>query len=78
VTAHFRAAWVRIPVWTLVAVISVFVGWSRMYRGEHHPSDVAAGVLMGLGALGVALFAARTARATAKVRAEKRAAENHR
>jgi membrane-associated phospholipid phosphatase len=78
VTAHFRSAWVRIPVWTVAAVIPVFVGWSRMYRGEHHPSDVAAGVLMGLGALGVALFAARTARATAKLRAEKRAAKNHR
>jgi membrane-associated phospholipid phosphatase len=78
VTGHFRAAWVRIPVWTLVATIPVFVAWSRMYRGEHHPSDVAAGVVMGLGALGVALFAARTARATAKHRAERRAAENHR
>jgi membrane-associated phospholipid phosphatase len=73
-TAHFRAAWVRIPVWTLVVTIPIFVAWSRMYRGEHHPSDVAAGVLMGLGALGVSLFAARTARATANVRAAERAA----
>jgi membrane-associated phospholipid phosphatase len=73
VTAHFRAAWVRVPVWTLAVAIPIFVAWSRMYRGEHHPSDVAAGVVMGLGALGVALFAARTARATAKVRVAKRA-----
>jgi membrane-associated phospholipid phosphatase len=74
-TAHFRTAWVRIPIWTLVAAIPLVVAWSRMYRGEHHPSDVAAGVAMGLGALGVALFAARTARATAKLRAARRAAE---
>jgi undecaprenyl-diphosphatase len=73
ITAHFRAAWVRIPVWTAVAVIPAFVAWSRMYRGEHHPTDVAAGVLMGIAALGVALFAARSARATAEERAAKRA-----
>jgi membrane-associated phospholipid phosphatase len=75
-TAHFRAAWLRIPIWTLAAAIPLIVAWSRMYRGEHHPIDVAAGVLMGLGALGVALFAARTARTTAKLRAARRAAED--
>jgi membrane-associated phospholipid phosphatase len=74
-TAHFTAAWVRIPVWTLAVAIPSFVAWSRMYRGEHHPSDVAAGVVMGLGALGVAIFAARTARAAATVRAANRAEE---
>jgi membrane-associated phospholipid phosphatase len=77
-TAHFRAFWFRRLVWGTVVVIPLFVAWSRMYRGEHHPSDVAAGVLMGLAALGVALFAARTARATANIRAEKRAAAAHR
>jgi membrane-associated phospholipid phosphatase len=74
-TAHFRAVWVRIPIWTLAASIPLVVAWSRMYRGEHHPTDVAAGVLMGLGALSVALLAARTARVVGKLRAERRAAE---
>jgi undecaprenyl-diphosphatase len=74
-TAHFRTAWVRVPAWTVVVAIPMVVAWSRMYRGEHHPSDVAAGVVMGLGALGVALFAARTARATAWLRAASRPQE---
>jgi undecaprenyl-diphosphatase len=74
-TAHFRAAWFRRLVWGIVVVIPLFVAWSRMYRGEHHPLDVAGGVLMGLSALGIALFAARTARAAGKIRADRRAAE---
>jgi membrane-associated phospholipid phosphatase len=76
-TAHFRAAWVRIPIWTVAAAIPLVVAWSRMYRGEHHPTDVAAGVLMGLAALGVALLAARTARVAGTLRAQRRAAEGH-
>jgi membrane-associated phospholipid phosphatase len=74
-TAHFRAAWIRIPLWTLVAAIPPFVAWSRMYRGEHHPIDVTAGAVMGLVALGIALFAARASRASAAERAAQRKAE---
>jgi membrane-associated phospholipid phosphatase len=74
-TAHFRATWLRIPIWAVAAAMPLVVGWSRIYRGEHHLIDVAAGVLMGIGALGVALFAARTARAVARLRAARRAAK---
>jgi membrane-associated phospholipid phosphatase len=42
-----------------------------MYRGMHHPTDVAAGLLVGLGALAVAVTAARAAKA-----AEARSAGN--
>jgi membrane-associated phospholipid phosphatase len=76
-TGHFRATWLRALIWSLATAIPLVVAWSRMYRGEHHPIDVVAGVAMGVGALGVALFAARTARATAKLRAARRAAEDH-
>jgi membrane-associated phospholipid phosphatase len=72
-TAHVRASWARIGIWAAAAAIPVIVAWSRMYRGEHHPIDVLAGALMGIGALTVALFAARTAREVAEVRAAKRA-----
>jgi membrane-associated phospholipid phosphatase len=39
-----------------------------MYRGMHHPTDVAAGVLVGIGTLVVAVAAARTADAAASAR----------
>lgn len=72
-TAHIRATWARIVIWTIAGAIPVVVAWSRMYRGEHHPIDVVAGTLMGIAALSVALFAARTARTVAELRAAKRA-----
>jgi membrane-associated phospholipid phosphatase len=39
----------------------VFVAFSRMYRGMHHPLDLGAGVLIGIGAVLVLLFACRAA-----------------
>jgi membrane-associated phospholipid phosphatase len=72
-TAHFRATWMRVATWTVAGAIPLTVAWSRIYRGEHHPIDVAAGMLMGIAVLCAALFAARTARTVAELRAEKRA-----
>jgi membrane-associated phospholipid phosphatase len=72
-TAHVRATWARFAIWTVAAAIPVAVALSRIYRGEHHPIDVLAGALMGIAALMVALFAARTARTVAELRAAKRA-----
>ena len=46
-------------VWTVIAAISV--GWARMYRGMHHPLDVAAGALMGLAVLATFAWAMRPA-----------------
>ena len=39
---------------------------SRMYRGMHHPLDLAAGVVIGIGALLVLLFACRAAGVAAR------------
>ena len=41
-------------------------GLARMYRGMHHPTDVAAGLLIGAGSLVVAVAAARAAGAAAR------------
>ena len=49
--------------------IPLFVAWARMYRGMHHPTDVGAGLLLGVGALLVTVFAARAAGAAAERRA---------
>lgn len=48
-----------------LVVVPAFVAWSRMYRGMHHLTDCAAGVILGVGALCVTIFAARVAGATA-------------
>ena len=73
--AHFKALPLRVAIWTVAISIPIIVAFSRMYRGEHHPIDVIAGAMMGSGAMLVALFAVRTARAVAELRAEKKSAE---
>jgi len=74
VALHNRHTLVRIVAWTLGALIPLWVGLSRIYRGLHHPTDVAASVVLGIGALLIAAFAARAATAAAERR---RAAEGH-
>ena len=62
----------RFAAWVAAVVLPIFVAFSRMYRGMHHPLDVAGGVLVGIGAVLVLLFACRAAEAA--VRAPARAA----
>ena len=62
--SRFDNAVVRVVAIVLGVAIPLFVGWSRAYRGMHHFSDVVAGLLMGLAALVIVVFAARAARAS--------------
>jgi membrane-associated phospholipid phosphatase len=73
-TGHIRQHWGRVAIWSIAAAMPLIVGVSRIYGGEHHPIDVAAGALMGIGALHAALTAARTARMVAGLHASRRAA----
>ena len=66
--SRIHNAVVRVFAVMVGVAIPVFVGWSRAYRGMHHLSDVVAGVLLGLGALSVLVFAARAARAATERR----------
>ena len=66
--SRFDNAVVRVLAVVLGVAIPVFVAWARMYRGMHHLSDVIAGLLMGLGALVILVFAARAARAAVERR----------
>jgi undecaprenyl-diphosphatase len=64
------ASWARRTTVTVIAcallvAIPLFVGWARMYRGMHHLTDSTAGLLLGIGALLVTVFAARAAGAAA-------------
>ena len=54
--------------WTAAILLVSFVALSRMYEGMHHPLDVAGGVLVGIGAILVALFACRAAGAASERR----------
>jgi undecaprenyl-diphosphatase len=65
ISSHNRRTLVRIVAWALGVLIPIWVGLGRIYRGLHHPTDVAASVVLGIGALVVAGIAARAAIAAA-------------
>jgi membrane-associated phospholipid phosphatase len=66
ITSHFRNRSVRIVTWLLAVGMVAFVATARMYRGMHHPLDVAGGVVVGIAALCVLVLACRSAEAAAK------------
>ena len=61
ISSRFKAMPVRIGVWVLALAMVAFVATSRMYRGMHHPLDVAGGVVVGVAALIVVVLACRAA-----------------
>jgi undecaprenyl-diphosphatase len=61
ITSRLESGAARVLVWTLACAMVVFVAMSRMYRGMHHPLDVGGGLLIGVGALLVLVFACRVA-----------------
>ncbi len=67
-TSRFTSTAFRVVAWTFVLAMVTFVASSRMYRGMHHPLDVAGGLLVGIAALIVVVFACRTAGAAAEAR----------
>jgi len=66
ITSRFTNAAVRTVAWSLVAAIVVFVATARMYRGMHHPLDVAGGIVVGVAALCVLVLACRASGAAAE------------
>jgi undecaprenyl-diphosphatase len=73
VSAHTRSRVLHALLWVIALALVVLVGFSRVYRGMHHPTDVAAGVIVGTGALVTALLAVRAGRAAAGDRRDERA-----
>jgi len=61
ISLHIRNAFARTVAWVVAVVVPLFVGISRLYRGMHHPTDVIASVLLGIGAVLIALLAVRVA-----------------
>jgi len=60
-TSRFPTRATRVFAWGLAILIPIAVALARMYRGMHHPLDTAAGLVIGIGALLVLLFACRAA-----------------
>jgi undecaprenyl-diphosphatase len=67
-TSRFTSSLSKALAWAGAILLVTFVALSRMYEGMHHPLDVAGGVLVGSGAILVALFACRAAGAAAERR----------
>jgi len=67
-TTRFTSSLSKALAWTAAILLTTFVALSRMYEGMHHPLDVAGGVLVGIGAILVLLFACRAAGAAAERR----------
>lgn len=67
-TSRFTNSMFRAIIWALALGIVAFVAVSRMYRGMHHPLDVGGGIVVGVAAIAVIVFACRTAAAAAASR----------
>jgi membrane-associated phospholipid phosphatase len=67
-SSRFESLRAKVLLLALAVAIPLFVGWSRMERGMHHLTDSVAGVILGIGALTIAIFAARVAGAAAAQR----------
>ena len=65
-TSRIRNRGARIGIWFVAALIPVFVAFARMYRGMHHPIDVAGGALLGIAALSALVLVSRAARSAAR------------
>jgi membrane-associated phospholipid phosphatase len=61
VTSRITHRGARVAIWIVAVSIPVFVALSRMYRGMHHPTDVAGGVIVGIAALCALVVVTRAA-----------------
>ena len=73
ITSRFPTRGLRAFAWVMAIVIPVLVAFARMYRGMHHPLDVAGGLVVGIGALLVLLFATRAAGVASEARSSRAA-----
>ncbi len=65
----------RIAIWACAAAIPLYVAFSRMYRGMHHPLDVAGGVFIGVATLVAMVVVSRGAGQAAAAADDRRRSE---
>ena len=61
VTSRIRNRVAQVAIWVAAIAIPIFVAWARMYRGMHHPLDVAGGVLVGVAVVAAMVLVCRAA-----------------
>ncbi len=60
-TSRIERRGMRLAIWIVAVLIPLFVAFSRMYRGMHHPTDIAGGVIVGIAALCALVLVTRAA-----------------
>jgi membrane-associated phospholipid phosphatase len=68
ITSRIAGRWARVAIWACAAAIPVYVAFSRMYRGMHHPLDVAGGAFIGVTTLVAMVIVSRAAGQAAAAR----------
>ena len=73
-SARFQARVVGVGAWILAICGAAAIGFSRVYRAMHHPTDVMVGALLGFAALYIAFTAVRVGQRAAAERRRARPA----
>ena len=60
-TSRIRNRAAQVAIWAAAIAIPIFVAFARMYRGMHHPLDLAGGVLVGIAVVAVMVLVCRAA-----------------
>jgi undecaprenyl-diphosphatase len=60
-TSKMTRTWQRVAIWSVVVAIPIYVAFSRMYRGMHHPLDCLGGAVIGISALAALIVCCRAA-----------------
>jgi membrane-associated phospholipid phosphatase len=58
-TSRISSLAARVLIWAVAASIPMYVAFARMYRGMHHPLDVAGGVVIGIAVLAAIVLVSR-------------------
>ena len=60
-TSRIRNRLAQVAIWALAIAIPIFVALARMYRGMHHPIDIAGGVFVGVAVVAAMVLVCRAA-----------------